>query len=66
MPEYLFIDGPLSGELLGSPEPHEPGEVIEVEVVDVGQLHSPTFAYTVETVAAYRRPGRLRHLPLAG
>jgi hypothetical protein len=66
MPQYLCVDGPLDGELLGSADAHEPGEVLEIEVVDIAQTHAPRFSYAVETPAAFRKPGRLRHLPLAG
>ena len=66
MPEYVCIDGPLDGERLGTSDAHDAGEVIEIEVVDVVQSDVPRFAYEVETAATYRRPGRLRHLPLAG
>ncbi len=70
MPTYLFVDGPLDGETLGTSDAHEAGEVIDVEVVDVAQLEAPHFRYAVETPAVFRRPGRLRHVseaePLAG
>jgi hypothetical protein len=62
MPTYLFVDGPLDGETLGTSDAHEPGEVIDVEVVDVAQLEAPHFRYAVETPAEFRRPGRLRHV----
>ncbi len=66
MPTYLFVDGPLDGEMIGTSDAHDTGDVLEVEVVDVAQSDAPRFRYTVETTAAFQRPGRLRHLPLAG
>ncbi len=66
MPTYLFVDGPLDGEMIGTSDAHEAGDVLEVEVVDVVQTDVPRFRYTVERTAAFQRPGRLRHLPLAG
>lgn len=65
MPSYLLVDGPLDGEVLGTSDAHEAGEVLEVEVVDVAQVEVPRFRYAVETIAEFRRPGRLRHVPLA-
>ncbi|HEY3436987.1 MAG TPA: hypothetical protein VGK35_04800 [Actinotalea sp.] len=62
MSEYHLIDGPLEGHTLGSNDPHAEGEVLSIEVVDVGQelgaveIHS----YYVEMTAQPCAPGRLR------
>ncbi len=61
MPEFLLIDGPLAGEMLSFAEAPVRGELIEVEVVDVGQQDIPRHDYVVESAARWRRPGRLRH-----
>ena len=63
MLEYLFVDGPLAGQSLGSSEAHHPGEVLSVEVVDViqGPEDQTHFAYYVESGPDRCRPGRLRH-----
>lgn len=63
MPEYLFIDGPLAGQSLGSSDPHSAGDVLAVEVVDVAQVDDdvPTFDYYVESGPGDHVPGRLRY-----
>jgi hypothetical protein len=63
MPEYVFVDGPLAGQTLGSSEPHAAGDTLAVEVVDIAQCPDdiPRFDYLVESEPDECRPGRLRH-----
>ncbi len=61
MPEFLLIDGPLAGQMLSFDDAPLRGELVEVEVVDVGQTDIPRHGYVVESSARWRRPGRLRH-----
>jgi len=61
MPEFLLVDGPLAGQLLTCDDAPERGELLEVEVVDVGQHETPRHDYVVESAPRWRRPGRLRH-----
>lgn len=66
MPDYVFLDGPFAGQTLGSPDAHTEGELLVVELVDVGldadvsQLHD----YRVESCADAETPGLLRHVIL--
>lgn len=63
MPEYVFVDGPLAGQSLGSSDPLVAGELLAVEVVDVGQGLGgvPMFEYVVDVEADEDEPGVLRH-----
>ena len=66
MPEFLLIDGPLAGQVLAFDDAPALGELIEVEVVDVGQHDVLRHDYVVESGARWRRPGRLRHSVRSG
>ncbi|WP_298457440.1 hypothetical protein [uncultured Cellulomonas sp.] len=64
MPEYVCLDGPLSGQQLDWRDVAVEGELVTIGLVDVGQddvgPHGPTEAdYVVERVADVV-PGRLR------
>lgn len=61
--EYVFVDGPLAGQVLGSSEIHVAGDALVIEVVDVGQMPDgiPRFDYVVESAPWESQPGRLRH-----
>lgn len=63
MPEYLFADGPLTGQTLGTSDHLLVGEALAVEVVDVGQELGvvPTFDYVVDSEPDEDQPGLLRH-----
>ena len=63
MSEYVFVDGPLAGQVLGSSEVHVAGDALVIEVVDVAQMPDriPRFDYVVECEPGEGRPGRLRH-----
>lgn len=64
MPDYVFLDGPFAGQVLGSLETHAEGELLAVELVDVDldpdvtELHD----YRVESGADGHEPGLLRHV----
>ncbi|HQY34736.1 hypothetical protein [Actinotalea sp.] len=62
MPEYLFVNGPLAGQAITSNDPHTPGDLLAVEVVDVDQHPDdvPLYDYYVETLPDPQGPGRLR------
>ena len=65
MPEYLCLDGPLSGQQLDWPEGTDPGQMLTVALVDVGQPEvapdeEPEADYRIERVADGDLPGRLR------
>ncbi len=66
MPEYLFVDGPLAGQSLNSGDPLVAGEVMAVEVVDVGQDVDdlPVFDYVLDSPPDDDEPGLLRHATL--
>lgn len=66
MPEFLFLDGPLAGQLLVSTDPHVEGELLEVEVVDAVQLEVPRHPYLVSALPSHDRPGGLRHAGPSG
>lgn len=51
MPEYLCLDGPLAGAVVMSDEDHGPGEVVSLEVTDVGPADDTVFDYRVQTPA---------------
>ena len=61
---YVFLDGPLAGEVLDSSDPHTHGERIDVGVIDVCQAADdlPSHGYAVQTQARRGRPGVLRYL----
>ncbi len=61
MPDYLLVDGPLAGQLLSCADAPATGELLAIEVTDVGQEDAPLHDYVVEAAARWRRPGRLRH-----
>lgn len=62
MSEYLFVNGPLAGQAITSSDPHAPGDVLAVEVVDVVQHPDdvPLYSYRVEALPDPQGPGRLR------
>lgn len=64
MPEYVLVDGPLAGQAVDSSSPHEPGETVVIEVVDVAQSPDevPRYDYRVDRVPTDARPGRLTHV----
>lgn len=51
MLEYLCLDGPLAGAVVESDEDHGAGEVIALEVTDVGSSDDSLFDYRVQTPA---------------
>jgi hypothetical protein len=64
MTTYLFTDGPLAGQVIGSAETHSRGDRMDVGVSDVCQAadDDPTFAYAVTAEASSGRSGTLSYL----
>ena len=62
MPEYVLVDGPLAGQVLGSSDHHLIGEALLIEVVDIAQAPEdvPRYDYRVATEPAGACPGSLR------
>jgi len=60
MLEYTCTDGPLAGAVIYTRQCHTVGEVLGIEVVDIGQAPdvAEVHSYSV-TVPADGRPGRL-------
>ena len=63
-PQYVFLDGPLAGQSLSSPDAHLDGDRIDVGVVDVFQSvdEAPSYLYAVDAQARSGNPGRLRYV----
>lgn len=64
MPEYVCVDGPLSGHGFEWAEGRDPGQTLTIAVVDVGQPEvapeeEPEADYRIERVAHGEVPGRL-------
>ncbi len=65
MAEYLCMDGPLHGHALEWPDGVDPGGVLTVAMIDVGQPEvaphdEPEADYRIERPALDGVPGRLR------
>ncbi len=60
MPEYLIVDGPFDGEVVGANEPYDAGDVVEVEVFDAGQSEAERLTFEVQRPAQFHRQGLLR------
>ena len=62
MTDYLCVDGPLAGRVIGAPDVDAPGRSVVIEVTDVGQGpgETPRFEYVVESRSTECRAGRLR------
>lgn len=61
--EYVFLDGPLAGQVLSVTDVHADGDRIEVGVVDVlDSADTPSFVYRVNSSARHPDPGTLRHV----
>ncbi|WP_258723632.1 hypothetical protein [Cellulomonas sp. NS3] len=68
MPEYVFVDGLLAGNVSNWSEAATLGEVVTVRVVDVGQRASeaPEADYCVAHIATGAGPGELRFVAARG
>ena len=64
MIHYYFLDGPLEGQTVGATMHETVGDVLEVEVVDVGDRAGGTgpLAYRVVTASGDLVPGTLRYV----
>ncbi len=65
MPQFVCVDGPLSGQQLDWPEGARTGQTLTIALVDVGQPEvapedEPEAEYRVERTAEGDLPGRLR------
>jgi hypothetical protein len=71
MPQYLCLDGPLSGHVLEWRDPPVDGQTLTVGVVDVdtgdaASREPPEADYVVDRPAASLEPGTLRYLARRG
>ena len=71
MPQYVCVDGPLSGYLLEWRDAPVDGETLTVGVVDVDHDDAPTEGppeadYVVERAAGPVEPGTLRYVARRG
>ena len=65
MPQFMCVDGPLSGQQFDWPEGARTGQTLTIAVVDVGQPEvapedEPEAEYRVERTAEEDLPGRIR------
>ncbi|MDD9206312.1 hypothetical protein PU560_07500 [Georgenia sp. 10Sc9-8] len=70
MPDHVFIDGPLAGQIINLRQGRDGrlGATVIVEVVDLDQTPEgvPRFVYLLESAPRADEPGRLRHADRTG